>query len=130
MSVKKKKNSQKRIIGELKNQLMIQADRLGIREDYGPLSLEEMKLDAVGKIMGDFYAERSNLEYELNMLDSNKRDLLIKLERLNSYIRKAVSVREQHSAKMEQLIEKGMGDLQRTRRAVRKLETVSIKVAA
>jgi len=116
----KNKNGQKKIINELKNQLFVQAERLGIREDYSPVFLEELKLDSVGKILTEFYMERANLEYELNMLGSHKKELLIKLERLNAYIRKGVGVQQKHALGYEKLIEKGMGDQAETRRALRR----------
>jgi hypothetical protein len=128
---RKQKKSQKKIINELKKQLMIQAERLGIRDDYGPLSMEELKIESVGKIMSDLYMEKSNLEYELNIIGSNKKEIQIKLERLNRYIRKAVSVHERHHGKFEELIEKGMGDLEKTRRALRTVkEPVRVQAAA
>ena len=126
----KKKSKQKKIINELKKQLLIQAERLGIRDDYNPLNLEEMKLGSIKKILGDLYMERANLEYELNMLGTKKKEVLIKLERLNAYIHKGVSLHGRHIAKFEDLIEKGMGDLKKTRRAVRKLEPVKVQAAA
>jgi hypothetical protein len=126
----KKKNSQKKLIDELKNQLLVQAERLGIREQYTPVALEEMKLDAIRKILTEFYMERSNLEYELNMLGSNKKEILIKLERLNSYIRKAESLRDKHYGKFGKLLEKGLGDVQNTQKAVRRLNPVRIRASA
>ena len=125
----KKKNSQKKLINELKNQLIIQAERLGIKEDYAPLAMEEMKLDSVGKIMTEFYMERSNLEYELNILGSHKKELLIKLERLHFYIRKAQGLHEKHVNKFGDLIEKGTGDQVLTRRALRQIKD-PVKVSA
>ncbi len=130
MRMRKKKDKQKQIINELKKQLLIQAERLGIRDDYNPLAMEELKIDSVLKILGDFYMERANLEYELNMLDSNKKELLIKLEKLNSYIRKGVGIHEKHLDKFEGLIEKGMGDIKKTQKAVRQLQPVRVQAAA
>lgn len=130
MSVRRKKNTQKKVIGEIKNQLLIQAERLGIRDDYNPVVLEELKLDSIGKIMSDFYMERANLEYELNMLASNKKEIMIKLEKLNAYIRKGQSLRKTHNDKFEQLIEKGLGDARGARAAVAKLKQVRVREAA
>ena len=126
----KKKNAQQKAINEMLNQLMIQAERLGIRDQYTPLFMEELELDSVRKILTEFYMERSNLEYELNMLGSNKKEILIKLERLNAYIRKAEGLRERHSKKVEELIEKEMGDQKKTRKAVKRLNPVRIRAAA
>ena len=130
MRMGKKKNSQKRVITELKNQLLIQAERLGIRDDYNPLAIEEMKLDSIRKILVDLYMERSNLEYELNMIGSNKKELLIKLERLNAYVLKGSSFLTRHVDKFEELIEKGQGDIEKTKRAVRKIKPVRVQAAA
>ena len=125
----KKKNGQKKLINELKNQLYIQAERLGIKDDYNPMAMEEMKLDSVGKILTEVYMERSNLEYELNSLGSKKKELLIKLERLHAYVRKAQGLHEKHVKKFEELIEKGTGDQAMTRRALRRV-TAPVKVSA
>ena len=128
---RKQKKTQKKVVNELKNQLMIQAERLGIRDDYNPLAMEELKLSAVKKILGDLYMEKSNLEYELNMADSDKKELLIKLERLNSYVRKANAVFGRHNKKFEELIEKGMGDVSLTRKALRLIkQPVRVQAAA
>lgn len=126
----KKKNSQKKLINELKNQLLIQAESLGIRERYTPIVLEELKINAVRKILSEFYMERSNLQYELNMLGSKKKEVLIKLERLNAYIRKGEGFRERHLGDIEKLIEKGMGDREGTKRAVSRLQPVRVKASA
>jgi hypothetical protein len=126
-----RKKSQKKLINELKNQLMIQAERLGIDSDYNPLAMEEMKLDSVAKILTEFYMERSNLEYEMNILGSKKKELLIKLERLHAYIRKAQGLHKKHVDKFEDLIEQGTGDQAMTRRALRQVkDPVQVSAAA
>ena len=126
----KKKGSQKKLIGELKNQLFIQAERLGIRERFTPTFMEEMKIDSLRKILTEFYMERSNLEYELNILGSNKKEVLIKLERLNAYIRKAEGLRDRHFKSFEALLDKQVGDRVRTQKAVSRLNPARIRVAA
>jgi hypothetical protein len=125
----KKKNSQKKIINELKNQILIQAERLGIRELYTPAVMAELKVDSARKILNDFYAERSNLEYELNMLGSQKQEVLIKLERLNYYIRKAEGLREKNSKQLDNLLEKTVGDRKKTNRALRRVRPKAVSVA-
>ena len=127
--MRKKKDAQFKLINELKSQLMVQAERLGIRDQYTPMALKEMSLEVIGKILMEFYMERSNLEYELNLAGSDKKELLIKLERLNVYIRTAEARRASHMAKYEQLLEQGMGDIDLTQKAVRLLKP-GIKVQA
>ena len=126
----KKKNSQRKLINELKNQILIQAERLGVRERYTPTVLEEMKLDALRKILTEFYMEKANLEYEMNVLGSNKKEILIKLERLNSYIRKAQGLREKHLKNFEKLIEKGMGDKEKAQKVASRLMPARVSTAA
>jgi hypothetical protein len=126
----RKKNTQRKLINELKNQLMIQAERLGVSDQYTPIFAEEIKIDSVRKILTEFYMERSNLEYELNILGSNKKEVLIKLERLNAYVRKAEGLREKHCKQYSQQLEKGLGDQVRTRRAVSKLNPVTVRACA
>lgn len=128
--MRKKKSAEKKLINELKNQLLIQAERLGTKDRYNPLNLEEMKVEAAKKILTEFYMERANLEYELNILGSPKKEILIKLERLNSYVRKAEGLRERHLAAFSKLLEKGLGDRDKTRKAVSRLQTARIKVSA
>jgi hypothetical protein len=126
----KKKTAQKKLINELKNQILVQAERLGIRDEFSPVYMEELKLDSTGRILTEFYMERSNLEYELNILGSNKKELLIKLERLNAYIRKAQGLREKHLKAYESLLEKGMGDKKKTQKAVSRIKPVRVRVSA
>lgn len=126
----KKKSAQKKLVNEIKNQLLIQAERLGVRENFGPLAAEEIKLDAVRKILTDFYMERSNLEYELNVVGSNKKELLIKLERLNVYIRRAVALHERHLRAYETLLEKGMGDIKGARKAASRIAPRRVRASA
>jgi len=103
----RKSKAQNKVVDELKKQLLIQAERLGIRNEYTPAWFVEQKVLAFGKVLSELYAERSNLEYEMNMLGSDKKDLLIKLERLHLFIRKAESLREKYTGQFDQLIDKG-----------------------
>ncbi|MCU0641614.1 MAG: hypothetical protein MUC35_05945 [Candidatus Margulisbacteria bacterium] len=125
----KKKRAQKKVITELKNQLLVQAERLGISHDYRPAVLSEMKLEAIDRITGDFYMEKSNLEYEMSIFGTNKKEILIKLERLNSYIRKAQALRAQHAAQLTKTLEKEQGDTKLVRRAAQQLNPTRVKVA-
>jgi len=126
----KKKNAQRKLINELKNQVLIQAERLGVRDRYTPLVLEEMKLDALRKILTEFYMEKANLEYEMNILGSNKKEILIKLERLHAYIRKAEGLREKHLKNFNKLLEKGVGDKGKVEKVVSRLQPKRIQAAA
>lgn len=126
----KKKNTQKKLVNELKNQLMIQAERLGINETYSPIYMEELKIDSVKKILTEFYMERSNLEYEMQMSGSPKKEILIKLERLNAYIRKAVGLQTRHLGDFEKLIDQGYDDRALTQKAVKKLATAKVRASA
>lgn len=125
----KKKSAQKKLVNELKNQLLIQAERLEIREYYSPVTMEELKIDSVRKILTEFYMERANLQYEMNSYGTNKKEVLIKLERLNAYIRKAEGLRERGLKNFEKLLDKGLGDKDKALKATRKLKPVSVRVA-
>ncbi|MBU0501843.1 MAG: hypothetical protein KJ811_01180, partial [Candidatus Margulisbacteria bacterium] len=57
---------------------------------------------------------------ELSMIGSNKKESLIKLERLNVYIRKAEALRDRHLKKLEGLIDKNVGDPKTTLWALKK----------
>jgi hypothetical protein len=126
----KRKKAQIKLVNELQNQVMVQAERLGIRDQYTPTAMEELSLDAVRKILTELYMERSNLEYELNILGSNKKEILIKLERLNLYVRRAEALRNRHLDKYSNLLEKSLGDQDKTRKAVKNLKPVKVQAAA
>ncbi|MBU1027169.1 MAG: hypothetical protein KKA31_05500 [Candidatus Margulisbacteria bacterium] len=125
----KKAKGHNKIIGELRNQLLIQAERLGIKDRYTPLWFTEEKALALSKILAEFYAERSNLEYELNLLGSDKKDILIKLEKLHGYIRKAESLKERYLDKFEKIIDKNY-KLSEYRQKLRCLEKTEVKAVA
>ncbi|MFC1540500.1 hypothetical protein ACFL4J_00515 [Candidatus Margulisiibacteriota bacterium] len=126
---KKKKNAQKKIIGELKEQLLVQAEALGIRERYTPLWFVEQKLLALKKILAEFYAERSNLEYELNMLGTDKKEILIKLEKLHAYIRKAETLLAKYSDKLLDMIDENH-DLSENRKKLSCLNRTDVRAFA
>jgi len=96
MASRQRKTGRIKILNEIKSQLVLQAERWGRKEYYTPIKLCEMELDQADGIRSDLLSERSNLEYELHTLDSNKKDLLIKLERLAGYLKKARRVIEKH----------------------------------
>lgn len=125
----KKKSAQKKLITELKNQLLVQAESLGVRDAYTPVVMEELKIDATGKILSEFYMERSNLLYELHIMGSQKKEILIKLERLNAYILKSEALRKRHTGSLSKLLAKGQGDKQKVKRVLQRLHPTNIKVA-
>jgi hypothetical protein len=104
--MRKKKRTQKKIVEELRKQLLIQAERLGIRDRFTPVWFLEQRVLALSQILSEFYAERANLEYELNMIGSDKKDLIIKLEKLHSFIRTAETAREKYIKRFEKTIDK------------------------
>jgi len=116
--VTKKKKAELRILEEIKNQLILQAERWGRVGYYTPLKLEEMELEQCSKIMGEFFSEKANLEYELQMLSSDTREAIIKLERLENYVKRAKGVMRKHERKIKRLIEKLIGDKDKTEKAV------------
>jgi len=109
---KKRKKAQLKILNEIRDQLVLQAERWGRTNYYTPLKLEELVLEQGHKIKGDFLAERSNLEYEMNLLGTDKREVLIKIERLESYIKKADRTIESHERNISRLLDKMVGDKQ------------------
>jgi hypothetical protein len=114
---KRAKKAQGRILGEIQKQLILQAERWGRKGYYTPLKLEEMELSQCRKITGELLAEKANLEYELFLLDSNKRDVLIKLERLESYLKKASRVVKRHEKDISKMLDKIIGDKQKLKKA-------------
>ena len=120
---RKSKKGQLRILNEIKDQLILQADRWGKKDSYTPLKLEEMVLEQSRKIKSEFLAEKANLEYEMNMLGTDKREVLIKIERLETYIRKADSVIEKHERNISRMLDKMVGDKIGVKKAEKTLKT-------
>jgi hypothetical protein len=102
----KKLKAQMKIFKELETQLMVQAERLGVREDFDPFHMKELECDALNKHLIAFYQERANLEYEMQMLGTNKKEVLIKLERLGVYIRRAEKMAEQDQKEFRKMLDK------------------------
>lgn len=115
----KVKNAQMKVINEIQNQIMIQADLLGIKDDYSPERLEEMTLESAEKILSEFYMEKSNIEYELHMLGTNKRELIMKLSKLDNYIKRAQKRLIACRKNIEKIIDKMSGDKKETRKALK-----------
>lgn len=113
------KNAQIKVINEIQNQIMIQAELLGIKDDYSPENIEEMTLASAEKILSEFYMEKSNLEYELHLLGSNKREIIMKLSKLAGYIKRAQKRVLACRKAIEKIIEKQVGDRKQTRQALR-----------
>jgi hypothetical protein len=131
MARRGKKNAQAKIINEIQNQLMIQADLLGIKDLYTPEKLEEMSLESAGKILAEFYMEKSNLEYELNMLGTNKRELMMKLKKLDIYINRAHGKMQKCKQNIGKILEKMVGDQKETNKALKlynETPKISIKI--
>ena len=117
----KRKNSQKKILNEIKTQLVLQAERWGRQDYYTPIVLEEMGLEQSRKILADLLSERANLEYELHLLGSDKHELLIKLERLEAYVKRARKVIERHQKNIHKSLEKMIGDKDKLKLIMRKM---------
>jgi hypothetical protein len=95
--------------------------------------MQEMELDQSHKIESDLFSERSNLEYELHMLDSNKRDLLIKMERLEKYIKKASRVIVKHEKEIKKQLDKLIGDKDKLAMIIRRMRpenTISFMISS
>lgn len=102
----KRKKAQMLILEEVKKQLLLQADRWGRTGYYTPQKMEEMETEACQRIRSDLLAERSNLEYELLAIKSSKKDVDIKLSKLESYIKRADRLMKRHDKNIEKIIEK------------------------
>ena len=106
----KQKRAQKRVLDEIKNQLILQAERWGRVGYYTPLKLTEMVLEQCRKIKGDFLAEKANLEYELHRVGTDKKECLIKLEKIQSYLKKADRVIARHQKSISKMLDKLVGN--------------------
>ena len=126
---RKAKKAQKLVLDEIKKQLILQAERWGRADHYTPLKLEEMEIEQGYKILGDLYAEKSNLEYELHILGTDKHEVLIKIERLNVYIKRALSITQKHENKIRKIIGKSYGDISKISLALANKSAVSILIS-
>jgi predicted nuclease with TOPRIM domain len=114
----KKVKAQMRIFKELEDQLLIQAERVGVREDYSPMHMREVESDALQKHLIAFYQERLNLEYEMQMLGTDKKEVLIKLERLEVYISRAERMAQMYEKEMAKLLERLTPDKEKVEKAI------------
>ncbi len=114
---KKKNRGQLRVLEEIKTQLILQAKRWGKENYYTPDKLEEMENDQCRKILSDLLTEKINLEYEAHLIDCNKREIEIKLEKLNMYIKKSISVSKRHEKNISRYIDRLSGDQGKIKRA-------------
>ena len=125
MAKKNRKKGEQKIIKELLSQLVLQGERWGLKDYYTQLKLEEMRLDICHEIQGELLTEKSNLEYELHTVGTNKRDALIKIERLNSYIQKAKRLTNQHQSKITAILEKSIPDKDQLALALKRVKAGS-----
>jgi len=116
---KKQAKRQMAVLNEIRKQLTLQAKAWG--KEYTPLDFEEMELDAARKIKGDFLAEKSNLEYEMSLLGTNKQESLIKIQKLEVYISRVDTVVSQHARSIAKMIEAPIGDKKLVAKAVSKI---------
>lgn len=103
-SPKKRKKAQARLFNELRNQLMIQAEKLGKRDFFTPYRAAETRAGSLRDILTELYIERSNLEYEMQSPGSSKHEVLRKLEKLHRYISKAERLQENNNAHIDKLV--------------------------
>ena len=61
---KKQMKAQARVLGEIRNQLMVQAANLGLDQYYNKEKILEIKLLQCRKILEKFMEEKTNLEYQ------------------------------------------------------------------
>ncbi len=116
----KRKKGQQRVLGEIQKQLLLQAERWGKEGYYTPMRLEEMVLDQCYSVKGEFLAERSNLEYELQRIGTNKRESLIKLEKIGMYLKKADRVIKGHNNNISKMLDKMVGQRAKVLKALGK----------
>ena len=131
MAGKSKKNKHKaeaRVLGEMQDQLLLQAEKLGIEDDYNSLNLCEMETEAFGGHLSAFYAERSNLKYEMQIFGTNKKDILIKLERLEAYIKRAQALRAKCVKEVREMLEELTPNKEQARKLLEKRPKISVRI--
>lgn len=118
----RQKKAQNKVLNEVRKQLVLQAERWGRKDYYTQEKIEEMVLEQCYVVKGELLAERANLEYELSSLDSNKKESLIKLERLQTYLSRADRVINQHKRVIFNFLSKKLGDQKQLKKAVNLIE--------
>lgn len=128
-----RKRARLKILNEVKNQLVLQAERWGKAGYYTPLKLEEMEEEQCGLILSDLLSERANLEYEIYLFDVDKKELLIKLEKLQGYLKRAERVIKKHEKSIRRQLEKLMTEKDRLKLILKKLKpenTISVLLSS
>jgi hypothetical protein len=118
----KRKKAQQVLLNEVKKQLLLQAERWGRTGYYTPVKLEEIELDSCRRIKGDLLAERANLEYELEAIDSSRREIELKLSKLGVYIKRAERVARKHDKNIDKMLEKLVGNRKKTLNALERVK--------
>lgn len=118
----KRKSATKKLLGEIRDQLVLQAERWGRVGYYTPMKIEEMVLEQCRNVHLDLLQERANLDYELQMLESDSQDIKIKLERLESYLKKAKMVIIKHKQSISRELEKKIKDKDKLKLIMSKLK--------
>ena len=128
---RKKGKKKNKLVGEILKQLIDESERWGQKDYYTPLKLEEIALEEAKKIRADLLSEKSNLEYEMNMLGTDKREVLLKTQKLGGYIARADKVIQEHEQKIQSMVNKNFGDkatLERAKKAVKRGTKVSVMI--
>jgi len=126
---KKGQKGKLRLLNEIRDQLILQADRWGKKDHYTPLRMTEMELEQARNIKGEFMSEKANLEYEMNMLGTDKREVLIKIERLDSYVKRCDRIIEQYEKRIGKMLDNLIGDKSKVKKAeskVKEKSTISV----
>lgn len=125
----RQKKAQNKVLNEVLKQLVLQAERWGRKDYYTQEKIEEMVMEQCYVVKGELLAERANLEYELSSLDSNKKESLIKLERLQSYLSRADRVINQHKRMLFNFLGKKLGDQKQLKKAINLIEDTPSQVS-
>jgi hypothetical protein len=122
MAKRNHKKAATKAIHELLTQLILKAEKWGANGYYTPLKLEEMRVDAHQRLIDELSIEKANLEYEMHSVGTNKREALIKIERINTYITRAQRGKQQHIEKIRKVLAAKIGDKKQLALAMAKVE--------
>lgn len=121
MAKAKRNKGQSRILEEIKNQLILTAERWGQSGHYTPIKLEEMVLEQCKKIKGDFLSEKANLDYELNSGAENEKESRVKIDKIRIYLKKADRSIKTHQNAIKKVLDKMVGDREKVLRVMGKV---------
>lgn len=111
---RKKVRSEKMVVAEIRKQLLMQAEKLGMKDYYSEEKINEIQSDQCGKIENKLSEELSSLNYQLSMFDmgfageQSESEIKSKIFKMSGFVSKAQGRMNYHSKNRSKLAGKRM----------------------